>query len=220
MPPIVGNLRKDISFRVIADHIRAICFTIADGQLPSNNGAGYVIRRILRRAVRYAYSYLDYKKPLLTQLVPVLAYQFKSVFPELQKQIEFVQKVIREEEDAFLRTLEKGLLRVELFLSSDIDMQIKEGRKKPFTLPGKIAFELYDTYGFPLDLTKLIANEKDLWVDEKGFEAEMKQQKDRSRAATAVDTEDWVVLDDYARNEFIGYDSLESETKVVKYRKV
>ncbi|HMK19910.1 MAG TPA: alanine--tRNA ligase [Chitinophagaceae bacterium] len=198
--------KESIAFRVIADHIRAIAFTIADGQLPSNTGAGYVIRRILRRAVRYYYSYLDYKQPLLFQLIPVLAKQFENVFSELYKQVDFVAKVVKEEEDSFLRTLDKGLKRV--------DDLIAQGKISP-----KESFELYDTFGFPFDLTQLIAAENNLKVDENGFKAEMQQQKDRSRAATAVDTEDWVVLDDYARNEFIGYDSLESETKVVKYRK-
>ena len=202
-----GDDKESIAFRVVADHIRAIAFTIADGQLPSNTGAGYVIRRILRRAVRYYYSYLDYKQPLLFQLIPVLAKQFENVFPELYKQVDFVTKVVKEEEDSFLRTLDKGLKRV--------DDLIAQGKISP-----KESFELYDTFGFPFDLTQLIAAENNLKVDENGFKAEMQQQKDRSRAATTVDTEDWVVLDNYARNEFIGYDELESQTKVVKYRKV
>jgi alanyl-tRNA synthetase len=201
--------RHDVAFRVIADHIRAIAFTIADGQLPSSTGAGYVIRRVLRRAVRYYFSYLDYKQPLLCQLMPVLAHQFAGVFPELQQQIEFVTRVVKEEEEAFLRTLDKGLKKMD-----DI-IQAASGK----TISGKDAFELYDTYGFPIDLTRLIVEENSLAVDEEGFEAEMQQQKKRSRAATAIDTEDWIVLDDYARNEFVGYDSLEAETKIVKYRK-
>ncbi|MBS1653713.1 MAG: alanine--tRNA ligase [Bacteroidetes bacterium] len=215
-----GDSKQAIAFRVLADHIRAISFTIADGQLPSNTGAGYVIRRILRRAVRYYYSYLDYKQPLLTQLVPVLAKQFETVFPELYKQVDFVTKVVKEEEEAFLRTLEKGLLRVKSFMAFEGLEMFKKGDKNSQVLPGKIAFELYDTYGFPLDLTKLIAHEEGLSVDENGFMQAMQEQKDRSRAATTVDTEDWVVLDDFARNEFVGYNSLESETKIVKYRKV
>lgn len=212
--------KPSVAFRVIADHIRAIAFTVADGQLPSNTGAGYVIRRILRRAVRYYYSYLDYKQPLLFQLIPLLAKQFENVFPELNKQKDFVSKVIKEEEEAFLRTLGKGLLRIEMFMSLDVDAEIKKENKNPFVLPGKVAFELYDTYGFPLDLTKLVAAEKGLTVDEQGFESEMQKQKSRSRAATAIDTEDWVVLDDFALNEFVGYDSLEIETKITKYRKI
>jgi alanyl-tRNA synthetase len=204
------DTKQDVAFRVIADHIRAIGFTIADGQLPSNTGAGYVIRRILRRAVRYYFSYLDFKQPLLCQLMPLLAHQFENVFPELQKQIDFVSKVVKEEEEAFLRTLDKGLKR--------IDDIIQSSAKKEIT--GRDAFELYDTYGFPIDLTRLIAIENNLTVDEKGFEIEMQQQKNRSRAATAIDTEDWIVLNETAQNSFVGYDTLEAETKVIKYRKV
>jgi alanyl-tRNA synthetase len=202
--------RQDVAFRVIADHIRAIGFTIADGQLPSNTGAGYVIRRILRRAVRYYFSYLNYKQPLLYQLMPLLAHQFETVFPELQQQIDFVSKVVKEEEEAFLRTLDKGLKRIDDILHSSSQKQVG----------GKDAFELYDTYGFPIDLTRLIAAENNFEIDEKGFEKEMQQQKNRSRAATAIDTEDWIVLNDSAKNEFVGYDNLESETKVIKYRKI
>lgn len=201
-----SDSKTAIAFRVIADHIRAISFTIADGQLPSNTGAGYVIRRILRRAVRYYYSYLDYKQPLLTQLVPVLAKQFETVFPELQQQVDFVSKVVKEEEEAFLRTLDKGLKKV--------DDLISKGE-----ISGKDSFELYDTYGFPFDLTQLIATENKLSVDEEGFKAEMQQQKDRSRAATAVDAEDWVELK-AGSNKFVGYDSLEAKTEILKYRKV
>lgn len=201
-----SDSKTAIAFRVIADHIRAISFTIADGQLPSNTGAGYVIRRILRRAVRYYYSYLDYKQPLLTRLVPVLAKQFETVFPELQQQVDFVSKVVKEEEEAFLRTLDKGLKKV--------DDLISKGE-----ISGKDSFELYDTYGFPFDLTQLIATENKLSVDEEGFKAEMQQQKDRSRAATAVDAEDWVELK-AGSNKFVGYDSLEAKTEILKYRKV
>ena len=203
--------KSDVAFRVIADHIRAIGFTIADGQLPSNTGAGYVIRRILRRAVRYYFSYLDYKQPLLCQLMPLLAHQFENVFPELQKQIDFVSKVVKEEEEAFLRTLDKGLRRID-----DIVQSVSKNK----TITGKDAFELYDTYGFPIDLTRLIASENNLAVDEKGFESEMQQQKNRSRAATAIDTEDWIMVNDSSTNTFIGYETLETKTKVLKYRKV
>jgi alanyl-tRNA synthetase len=201
-----SDTKEAVAFRVLADHIRAISFTIADGQLPSNTGAGYVIRRILRRAVRYYYSYLDYKQPLLAQLVPVLAKQFETVFPELQQQVDFVSKVVKEEEDAFLRTLDKGLKRV--------DDLIAQG-----SISGKDSFELYDTYGFPLDLTQLIAAENKLTVDEDGFKAEMQQQKDRSRAAGTIDAGDWIVLKD-GSNKFVGYDSLEAKAYVLKYRKV
>ena len=203
--------KSDVAFRVIADHIRAIGFTIADGQLPSNTGAGYVIRRILRRAVRYYFSYLDYKQPLLCQLMPLLAHQFENVFPELQNQIDFVSKVVKEEEEAFLRTLDKGLRRID-----DIVQSVSKNK----TITGKDAFELYDTYGFPIDLTRLIASENNLAVDEKGFESEMQQQKNRSRAATAIDTEDWIMVNDRSTNTFIGYETLETKTKVLKYRKV
>ncbi len=205
-----SDTKEAIAFRVLADHIRAISFTIADGQLPSNTGAGYVIRRILRRAVRYYYSYLDYKQPLLHQLVPVIAQQFETVFPELYQQLDFVSKVVKEEEDAFLRTLDKGLKR--------IDDIIQSASNK--TIQGKAAFELFDTYGFPIDLTRLIATENNLVVDEKGFEAEMQQQKDRSRAATAVDTEDWIILKETTNNSFVGYTALETNTIVTRYRKV
>jgi alanyl-tRNA synthetase len=203
-----SDTREAVAFRVLADHIRAISFTIADGQLPSNTGAGYVIRRILRRAVRYYYSYLGYKQPLLAQLVPVLANQFENVFPELKQQVDFVARVVREEEETFLRTLEKGLRRIEELISASVG-----------TIAGVAAFELYDTYGFPIDLTRLIASEKGLAVDEKGFEDRMKKQKDQSRAATAVDAADWVVIQE-GINQFVGYDSLETNTNVLKYREV
>jgi alanyl-tRNA synthetase len=206
-----SDTREAVAFRVLADHIRAISFTIADGQLPSNTGAGYVIRRILRRAVRYYYSYLDYKQPLLHQLLPLIATQFETVFPELKQQESFVSKVIKEEEDAFLRTLEKGLKRID---------DLVNNASTNTTITGKDAFELYDTYGFPIDLTRLIASENKLAVDEPGFESEMQQQKSRSRAATAIDTEDWVVLQDSAANSFIGYTTQATKTKVTKYRKV
>jgi len=200
-----GDDKQSVAFRVIADHIRAISFTIADGQLPSNTGAGYVIRRILRRAVRYYYSYLDYKQPLLHKLLPIIAKQFEHVFPELTQQLDFVGKVVKEEEDAFLRTVDNGLAM--------LDQASKD-------ITGEEAFKLYDTFGFPLDLTKLVATEKGLQVDEAGFEIEMKKQKDRSRSAAILDTEDWVTVNDIASSKFIGYESLEATAKVVKYRKV
>jgi alanyl-tRNA synthetase len=213
--------KEAVAFRVIADHIRAISFTIADGQLPSNTGAGYVIRRILRRAVRYYYSYLDYKQPLLFQLLPLIAKQFENVFPELQQQQDFVSKVVKEEEDAFLRTVDKGLKLLDYIIATTKSVPRSTQNLNPIvSIGGSSAFELYDTYGFPFDLTKLIAKENELEVDEAGFEAEMQKQKNRSRAAGVVDTEDWIVLDEFALNEFVGYDSLEIQTKVVKYRKV
>lgn len=207
-----SDSKEAIAFRVMADHIRAIAFTIADGQLPSNTGAGYVIRRILRRAVRYYYSYLHYKQPLLYQLLPVIAMQFEKVFPELKNQQDFVSKVVMEEENAFLKTVDNGLMMLE---QSNKDIS------------GQEAFKLYDTFGFPLDLTKLVASEKGLQVDEKGFEDEMQKQKDRSRSASVLETEDWIVpgndKNDTAisnQSVFVGYDTLETTARIVKYRKV
>ncbi|HEY0298214.1 MAG TPA: alanine--tRNA ligase, partial [Arachidicoccus sp.] len=206
-----SDSKQAIAFRVLSDHIRAIAFTIADGQLPSNTGAGYVVRRILRRAVRYYFSYLDYKTPLLFQLTLHIAQQFEHVFPELNAQKDFVAKVIKEEEDAFLRTLDRGLKRIDELIATEKSSNI---------IDGKAAFELYDTYGFPIDLTRLIASENSLSVDESGFEAEMQQQKNRSRAATAIDTEDWIVVNEVEKTSFSGYAHLEATTKIVKYRKV
>ncbi len=205
-----SDSKEAVAFRVLADHIRAISFTISDGQLPSNTGAGYVIRRILRRAVRYYYTYLDYKQPLLFQLVPLLAAQFENVFPELKAQQDFVTKVVKEEEDSFLRTLDKGLKRIDELMKSSSSKVIE----------GKAAFELFDTYGFPIDLTRLIAQENNLSVDENGFEAEMQQQKNRSRAATAIDAADWVIVHENDAPSFTGYTDTESNTTVSKYRKV
>ncbi|MCE2833702.1 MAG: alanine--tRNA ligase [Chitinophagaceae bacterium] len=208
-----GDGRQDVAFRVISDHIRAIAFTIADGQLPSNNGAGYVIRRILRRAVRYYYSWLDCREPLLCRLMPQLAGQFRDVFPELQAQLDFVSRVVREEEESFLRTLEKGLRKMD-----DILQRSEPGS----AIDGPAAFELYDTYGFPIDLTRLIASEHGHSVDEQGFEREMKGQKDRSRAATATDTEDWVVVSDEATagQVFVGYEQLQAPARLLRHRRV
>jgi alanyl-tRNA synthetase len=203
--------KDSVAFRVIADHIRAIGFCIADGQLPSNTGAGYVIRRILRRAVRYYYSYLDYKQPLLFQLLPVIAKQFETVFPELIQQQDFIGKVIKEEEEGFLRTLEKGLKKIDEIVSTSQSTKI---------VNGAAAFELLDTFGFPIDLTRLIAAENNLTVDEAGFETEMQQQKNRSRSATALDTEDWQMVNEGNSIGFVGYDSLEVKTKILRYRKV
>ena len=204
--------KQDVAFRVIADHIRAIAFPIADGQLPSNTGAGYVIRRILRRAVRYYFSYLDVKEPLLYKLIALLAKQFENVFPELGKQKDFIVKVIKEEEESFIRTLDKGLQR----LHSTI--QLLPASSESF-ISGKDAFELMDTFGFPIDLTVLIAKENNLRVDEAGFNKEMQQQKNRSRAASVVDTEDWIILSETEGSKFVGYDTFETESKVLKYRK-
>jgi len=206
-----SDTKEAVAFRVIADHIRAIAFTIADGQLPANTGAGYVIRRILRRAVRYYYSYLDYKHPLLHQLMPQLAKQFENVFPELTGQLDFVTKVVKEEEEGFLRTLEKGLKRMDDIIAA---------HPKQATIEGKLVFELFDTFGFPVDLTKLIASENELQVDEAGFEKEMLQQKNRSRAATAIDTGDWVQINPDTETKFTGYTATAANATVIKYRKV
>ncbi|MFD2244800.1 alanine--tRNA ligase [Pontibacter ruber] len=206
------NEKVDIAIRVMADHIRAIAFAIADGQLPSNNKAGYVIRRILRRAVRYAFTFLDFKKPFLYKLAAVLADQMENVFPELKAQLSFVQRVIEEEENAFLRTLENGLKR--------LDALEEKFRENNNTIDGKTAFELYDTFGFPLDLTALIAREKGLTVDEAGFGVEMEQQKNRSRNASASEQTDWVILQPDVVNEFIGYDVDTTESHIVRYRQV
>jgi alanyl-tRNA synthetase len=202
--------KKDVTFRVLADHIRAISFTIADDQLPSNTGAGYVVRRILRRAVRYYFTFLDRKKPLLHELVPVLAQQFDGVFPELVQQQDFVKKVIFEEENNFLRTLDSGIRRIEDFIAAN-------GKTK--VVDGQTAFELYDTYGFPFDLTKLIASENGFTVDEKGYNVAMEEQKTRSRAATELDMGDWTILED-SGTTFVGYSLDTTQTKVTKYRKI
>ena len=196
--------KTDIAMRVMADHIRAVSFAIADGQLPSNNKAGYVIRRILRRAIRYSYQYLGFKEPFMNQLVPLLANQFEGVFDELFSQKDFVQKVVLEEENSFLRTLEKGISLFE---------------KLP-VISGEKAFELYDTFGFPIDLTELMAREKGLSVDMEGFEAELQKQKNRSRAATAIDAGDWVTVTEGDEVEFVGYDDFESHAQILRYRKV
>lgn len=201
------NEKTDIAMRVLADHIRAVSFAIADGQLPSNNKAGYVIRRILRRAVRYAYTFLDFKTPFFHELVPVLAEQFKGVFDELYQQRDFIEKVVLEEEVSFLRTLTQGIQRFDAYASSHE------------SIAGDFAFELFDTFGFPVDLTDLLAREKGLSVDMVGFEAALQQQKDRSRAASSVDTGDWIVVAD-GDGSFVGYDTLKTTTEILKYRKV
>jgi len=199
----------DIAQRVIADHIRAVAFAIADGQLPSSSGAGYVIRRILRRAIRYGFSYLDLKTPFMFQLVDTLESQMGEFFPEITTQKSLVMKVIEEEEQSFLRTLAQGLAKLDDFLA--------EGNE---TLDGKRAFELYDTYGFPIDLTELIMRENDKVVDMAEFTAEMTAQKERSRAATKLSTDDWTVLEEDETQEFVGYDYTSAEVRITRYRKV
>jgi alanyl-tRNA synthetase len=205
-----SNTKQDIAARVISDHVRAVSFSIADGQLPSNSGAGYVIRRILRRAIRYGYSFLNQKDAFIYQLVPILVEQMGDFFPELKSQQELIGKVIKEEEDSFFRTLEKGITRFENYVASAKDKVVG----------GKFAFELYDTFGFPIDLTELMATEIGFKVDMKAFDAELQQQKDRSRAATKIETGDWVVVNQGDTTDFVGYDKLESEVSILKYRKV
>jgi alanyl-tRNA synthetase len=203
---------KDIAIRVVVDHIRAVSLAIADGQLPSNGGAGYVIRRILRRGISYAYRFLDRKEPFLFELVAVLQNQMGTYFPELEKQGNLVIEVIKSEEESFLKTIENGLIRVEKL----IQQTISEGQK---VLPSEEVFELYDTYGFPDDLTRIIAEEKGLTIDEAGFEAEMAKQKQRSKKDSAAKVYDWVVLEEKPET-FVGYDVLESETYITRYRKI
>lgn len=208
--PEASGEKTDIAIRVISDHVRAVAFSIADGQLPSNTGAGYVIRRILRRAVRYGFTFLDKKEPFIFRLVDVLSKSMGKAFPELKAQKQLIENVIKEEEHSFLRTLEQGLVLLNRIVENT----------KGDTVSGEKAFELYDTYGFPIDLTALILSEKDLKLDEKGFEKELQKQKDRSRAASEMSTDDWTVLVEDAEEEFVGYDTLEANVKLTRYRKV
>jgi alanyl-tRNA synthetase len=239
--------KVNIAMRVIADHIRAISFSIADGQIPSNNGAGYVIRRILRRAVRYGYQWLNLKEPFLYELVDILVKEMGEFFPEIVKQHKLIKKVIQEEEQAFLRTLEKGIQRITSYMASIEEMLPqyilentdfkktpdgdvidamnkslelgKDNIKRLFVLPGNLAFELYDTYGFPLDLTQLIVKDYNSEVDIVGFNKALEEQKTRSRKATSVDTGDWVDVNPQVQTVFTGYESLEEKSNIIKYRK-
>jgi alanyl-tRNA synthetase len=202
--------QTDIAIRVIADHIRAVAFSIADGQLPSNTGAGYVIRRILRRAIRYGFTFLDMKEPFMHRLVKVLTNTMGEAFPELKKQRQLIENVVKEEEHSFLHTLEQGLVL--------LDNVMKQTKGKEVS--GRKAFELYDTYGFPIDLTALILEEKGFTLDGKGFQEAMQEQKNRSRSASEMAKEDWEIISTDKEQEFVGYDVLETAVKVVKYRKV
>ena len=202
----------DIAMRVVADHLRAVAFSIADGQLPSNAKAGYVIRRILRRAVRYSYTFLDQKGPFLYKLLAILVQEMGHAFPEIAAQQELITRVIKEEEDSFLRTLEKGIN----LLNGDMDELKAHGQKE---LDGTSAFRLFDTYGFPLDLTELICRENGYTVDEKGFNEEMAKQKARARNAAVVESGDWEIIKD-GEQEFVGYDYTEYECHILRYRKV
>lgn len=205
------NEEIDIAIRVIADHIRAVSFSIADGQLPSNTGAGYVIRRILRRAIRYGFTFLNTKRPFMFRLVKVLTDTMGDTFSELKEQRQLIENVIKEEEHSFLKTLEQGLGLLDSVIVS------AKGKK----IDGQKAFELYDTFGFPIDLTALILSEKGYTLDEKGFEKAMQEQKNRSKSASVVSKEDWTIVgDNMSEQEFVGYDVLEVKVKLLKYRKV
>ena len=205
-----ANEKSDIAIRVIVDHVRAVAFAIADGQLPSNTGAGYVIRRILRRAIRYGFTFLDRKEPFIYKLVEVLSGQMGDFFPEIKTQQNLVTQVIREEEASFLRTLDQGLVLLDSVIASTSGKEVS----------GKRAFELYDTFGFPIDLTALILREKGYSLNESEFEEELQKQKDRSRAASKVTTGDWEILYDDDVEEFVGYDMTTTKVKITRYRKV
>ena len=206
-----GKTEKvDVAIRVIADHVRAVAFSIADGQLPSNTGAGYVIRRILRRGVRYGFTFLNKKEPFIYRLVDVLSKKMGEAFPELNSQKQLIENVIKEEEASFLRTLDQGLVLLNKIVAE----------RQSDTISGEKVFELYDTYGFPVDLTALILGESGLKLDEEGFNEELQKQKDRSRAAGQMSTDDWTVLEQDSKQDFIGYDVLETDVKITRYRKV
>ena len=207
------NEKTDIAMRVVADHLRAVAFAIADGQLPSNNKAGYVIRRILRRAVRYGYTFLGFKNAFIYRLVEVLNKTMGEAFPELVSQKQLIEKVIKEEEESFLRTLSTGIKLLD-------DIIAKAKKESKTEIAGIDAFVLYDTFGFPLDLTELIARENGLAVDQKGFAVEMQAQKDRSRSAAAQETDDWIEIRKIDQTEFLGYDKLDAEIRIARYRKV
>jgi alanyl-tRNA synthetase len=204
------NNDQDIAIRVISDHIRTVAFSIADGQLPSNSGAGYVIRRILRRAVRYGFTFLNQKEPFMYRLVSVLTKRMGDTFPELNTQKQLIQNVIKEEESSFLKTLDQGLVLLERIINTTTGTVVS----------GEKAFELYDTYGFPVDLTALILQEKGMELDTDGFQQHLEKQKSRSRAASEVTTADWTVLREDDEQEFIGYDTLKTDVKIVRYRKI
>ncbi|MGC1633487.1 MAG: alanine--tRNA ligase [Gelidibacter sp.] len=236
--PIIGEIETitdkpygkdemvDVSIRVISDHVRAVAFSIADGQLPSNTGAGYVIRRILRRAIRYSFTFLDQKEPFIYRLVDVLSKKMGDAFPELKSQKQLIENVIKEEEQSFLRTISSGISNLEAIIRNangriKADAVSDESTlEKLKVISGRDAFELFDSNGFPLDLTQLIAKENGFTVDVDGFNVEMQKQKDRSRAASEMTTEDWTILMEDDVQEFIGYDSLETNVKISRYRKV
>ncbi|MBR3709458.1 MAG: alanine--tRNA ligase [Bacteroidales bacterium] len=203
--------KTDVAMRVIADHLRAVSFAIADGQLPSNNGAGYVIRRVLRRAVRYGFTFLGFEEPFVCQLLPILVQQMEHNYPEIKSQQELVSKVIREEEASFLRTLAQGIKRFEGYVEQHPGQDID----------GNFAFELFDTYGFPIDLTQLMASEKGINVDMEGFKANLEEQKNRSRKAAEKANGDWVVVNESEQpTEFVGYTDMSSESHILRFREV
>lgn len=206
-----SDFTTDVAFRVVVDHLRAVSFVIADGQLPSNSGAGYVIRRILRRAISYGYRFLDLNEAFIYKLIPTLKTQMGEFFPELEKQSQLITDVIKEEETNFLRTIDQGLVRLDNFIQNNSNLK---------EIPGDVVFELYDTYGFPADLSRIIAEEKNLSIDEKGFETEMEKQKQRSKSATSFSASDWTELIEDKVEEFIGYDYLETDVKITRYRQV
>ena len=223
MPQIRDEQDKtNIAIRVIVDHVRAVAFAIADGQLPSNTGAGYVIRRILRRAIRYGFTFLDTKEPFINKLVEVLANQMGEFFPEIKSQQKLVTNVIREEEASFLRTLGQGIIKLEHHINfiKILDKFPVIGKRPDHVVTGEIAFELYDTFGFPLDLTQLIAKENGFTIDEDGFNQRMQEQKNRSRAASEMSTDDWTILVEGNTESFVGYDLSTNDVKITRYRKI
>jgi alanyl-tRNA synthetase len=210
------DVEKDVAMRVIADHLRAVAFAIADGQLPSNTGAGYVIRRILRRAVRYGFTFLGFEDPFMYRLLPVLIEQMGEAFPELKRQQGLITEVLKEEEQAFLRTLSQGIKRFEQYIQ-----KLKTSANSSNIIEGQFAFELFDTFGFPIDLTQLMAREQEFTVDMDGFHKGLEAQKKRSRKAASVEAGDWIEVSPVAKETaFVGFNQLEVEAKLMKYRKV
>ena len=208
-----GQELVNVAFRVIVDHVRAVAFSITDGQLPSNTGAGYVIRRILRRAIRYGYQFLEFKEPFIHQLVPILVHNFEGVFEDIVTRKEFIIKIIKEEETSFFRTLSEGIKKMQQIVSYQL-------KSKNNLISGQLAFELYDRYGFPLDLTQLIASENNLEIDIKEFKASLEGQKQRSKIDAVKEFGDWILVNEHNSQEFIGYDHLEAKVSITKYRSI
>lgn len=208
-----GQELVNVAFRVIVDHVRAVAFSITDGQLPSNTGAGYVIRRILRRAIRYGYQFLEFKEPFIHQLVPILVHNFEGVFEDIVTSKEFIIKIIKEEETSFFRTLSEGIKKMQQIVSYQL-------KSKNNLISGQLAFELYDRYGFPLDLTQLIASENNLEIDIKEFKASLEGQKQRSKIDAVKEFGDWILVNEHNSQEFIGYDHLEAKVSITKYRSI